>query len=79
MTKAAKEELIKKIQIGWEKKMNASDVIGREFKIRYENGRKDGRKEILKAMLKEKLSIEQISRITVLSKNEIEKIQMEEC
>ena len=82
ITKEVREELIRKLEIGGEKKMDAPEVIGREFKIRYENGRKEGIiagiMQTAKAMLKEKFSIEQISRITGLNASEIEKLSMEE-
>ena len=58
----------------------------REKAIRDENsifdagkdiGRKEGKKEIAKSMLKEKMPIETIIKITKLSRKEIEKIEKE--
>ena len=40
----------------------------------YDKGLKDGKKEIVKKLLKNELSLEQITKITGLSKEEIENI-----
>ena len=76
-------ELIETIKGGNDKMLAVLDMIDRENKRIYSNGKKDGRKEginqrsyeIAKKMKKEKFTINQIIEITGLKKNEIEDIK----
>jgi NCAIR mutase (PurE)-related protein len=72
------KEILNKIQIGGDDNMLAVfDVIQRTNQEMISKGRKEGRKEKqiedIKNMLKEKLPIELISRITGMSEDEINK------
>ena len=82
------KELIEKIDGGEEKMLALVDMIRNENKMYInmgkkegrEEGRKEGRKnrniEIAQKLLKIKMPISQISEITTLTKEEIEKIKI---
>ena len=52
-------------------------TIEEENKLIFNNGIKQSKSEIIKNMLKEKLSIDLISKVTGISKQEINKIKSE--
>lgn len=77
------ENLINKIKGGNEEMSGVIEMIKKENQMYINKGRKEGKKEgkkeiqvkLIKNMLKEKLSIEVICRVTGLDKNKIEEIQ----
>ena len=74
------KELIEKINGGDEKMLAVVDMIRNENKMYINMGRKEGKKqsclEIAQKLLKIKMPISQISEITTLTKEEIEKIKI---
>ena len=78
------KELIEKIDGGEGKMLALVDMIRNENKMYINMGRKEGRKEgkkqncieIAQKLLKIKMPISQISEITTLTKEEIEKIKI---
>ena len=74
------KELIEKINGGDEKMLAVVDMIRNENRMYINIGRKEGKKEtcleIAKNLLKINMPISQISEITKLSKEEIEKIKI---
>ena len=73
------KELIEKINGGDEKMLAVVEMIRNENQMYINMGRKEGEKnrniEIAQKLLKLKMPISQISEITTLTKEEIEKIQ----
>ena len=68
------KELIEKINGGDEKMLAVVDMIRNENQMYINMGRKETRLEIAKNLLKLKMPISQISEVTKLSKDEIEKL-----
>ena len=68
------KEMIEKLEKGGDNMLAVEEMVIEENKRLIAKWRKDEKKEIAKNMLKEKISVEVISRITGLSEEKIKKL-----